>query len=61
MPFFGAHLSAAGGPHRALELAGAIGLEGFCNVVNDKRLAKLPMVLETPKENGPNGIHWGSA
>jgi deoxyribonuclease IV len=29
---------------------GEIGLEGFRNIVNDKRLAKIPMVLETPKE-----------
>ncbi|PWB73412.1 deoxyribonuclease IV, partial [candidate division GN15 bacterium] len=28
---------------------GAIGLEGFRNIVNDKRLAKIPMVIETPK------------
>ncbi len=31
---------------------GHIGLEGFRNVVNDPRLAGLPMVLETPK--GPD-------
>jgi deoxyribonuclease IV len=29
---------------------GEIGLEGFRNIVNDKRLNKIPMVLETPKE-----------
>lgn len=29
---------------------GAIGLEGFRNIVNDKRLAKIPKILETPKE-----------
>lgn len=29
---------------------GHIGLEGISNFVNDKRLAKVPMVLETPKE-----------
>jgi deoxyribonuclease-4 len=28
---------------------GEIGLEGFRNVVNDPRLAKVPMILETPK------------
>jgi deoxyribonuclease IV len=28
---------------------GHIGLDGFRNVVNDPRLAALPMVLETPK------------
>lgn len=30
---------------------GEIGKEAFRNVVNDKRFAKLPMILETPKEN----------
>lgn len=29
---------------------GEIGIEGFRNIVNDKRLAKIPMVIETPKE-----------
>ncbi len=29
---------------------GEIGLEGFRNIVNDKKLAKVPMVIETPKE-----------
>jgi deoxyribonuclease-4 len=29
---------------------GHIGLAGISNFVNDKRLAKVPMVLETPKE-----------
>jgi len=29
---------------------GHIGLDGISNFVNDKRLAKVPMVLETPKE-----------
>ena len=29
---------------------GEIGIEGFRNIVNDKRLAKTPMVIETPKE-----------
>jgi deoxyribonuclease-4 len=28
---------------------GFIGLEGFRNFVNDRRLAKIPMILETPK------------
>jgi deoxyribonuclease-4 len=28
---------------------GFIGLEGFRNIVNDKRLKKIPMILETPK------------
>jgi len=30
---------------------GYIGLEGFRNIVNDRRLKKVPMILETPKEN----------
>jgi len=29
---------------------GHIGLDGFRNFVNDKRLAKVPMILETPKD-----------
>lgn len=29
---------------------GMIGLEGFRNFVNDRRLAKIPMLIETPKE-----------
>jgi deoxyribonuclease-4 len=29
---------------------GHIGLEGFSRLVNDRRFARLPMVLETPKE-----------
>jgi len=29
---------------------GHIGLEGFRNIVNDKRLSKIPMILETHKE-----------
>ncbi len=29
---------------------GQIGIEAFRNILNDKRLAKIPMVLETPKE-----------
>ncbi len=28
---------------------GFIGLEGFRNIVNDRRLRKIPMILETPK------------
>jgi len=30
---------------------GKIGLQGFRNIMNDKRLHSIPMVLETPKEN----------
>jgi deoxyribonuclease IV len=29
---------------------GHIGIEAFRNIVNDKRLAKVPLILETPKE-----------
>lgn len=29
---------------------GEIGLEGFRNLVNDKKLAKIPKIIETPKE-----------
>ncbi len=32
---------------------GCIGLEGFHNLVNDRRFRRHPMILETPKE-GPN-------
>ena len=28
---------------------GFIGLEGFKNIMNDKRLTKIPKILETPK------------
>jgi len=28
---------------------GFIGLEGFTNIMNDKRLEKIPKILETPK------------
>ncbi len=31
---------------------GQIGLEGFRLLLNDRRLSGLPMVIETPKENG---------
>jgi deoxyribonuclease-4 len=30
---------------------GHIGIEAFRNIVNDKRLKKVPMILETPKED----------
>jgi deoxyribonuclease IV len=39
--------------HAGLGL-GHIGAEAFRRLVSDKRFAKLPMILETPKE-GPNG------
>jgi deoxyribonuclease-4 len=28
---------------------GYIGKEGFANIMNDKKLAKIPKILETPK------------
>lgn len=31
---------------------GHVGIEGFCRLVNDRRLRHLPMVLETPKAEG---------
>lgn len=31
---------------------GYIGLEGFSNIMNDKRLTGIPMILETPKTKG---------
>ncbi|MEO8398704.1 MAG: deoxyribonuclease IV [Ignavibacteriaceae bacterium] len=31
---------------------GLIGLEGFRNIMNDKRLEKIPKILETPKTKG---------
>jgi deoxyribonuclease-4 len=31
---------------------GMIGLDGFRNLLNDRRFAKVPMYLETPKEEG---------
>ncbi|NBT63571.1 MAG: deoxyribonuclease IV, partial [Planctomycetia bacterium] len=33
---------------------GALGLEPFRLILNDPRFANLPMVLETPKEEGDN-------
>ncbi len=32
--------------------AGHVGLEGFARLVNDRRLARVPMILETPKQGG---------
>jgi deoxyribonuclease-4 len=29
---------------------GKIGIEAFRNILNDKKLAKIPMIIETPKE-----------
>lgn len=37
---------------------GCIGLEGFAHLVNDRRLARTPMILETPKGLGPRGRDW---
>jgi len=37
---------------------GEIGLDGFANFVNDRRLAKTPMILETPKGPDEKGREW---
>lgn len=37
---------------------GHIGLEGFRAVVNRRELALTPMILETPKEDSPDGTPW---
>jgi deoxyribonuclease-4 len=37
---------------------GKIGLAGFAAVVNDPRLAEIPMILETPKDTAPDGRDW---
>ena len=37
---------------------GEIGLDGFSNFVNDPRLAKIPLILETPKGETPDGGDW---
>ena len=37
--------------------AGAIGVEGFAQFVNDPRLASIPLILETPKDEPP-GTDW---
>ncbi len=37
---------------------GKIGRRGFANIVNDPRLADVPMILETPKETDPRGRDW---
>ena len=38
--------------------AGAIGLEGFRQLLNDPRLAQLPMYLETEKGTNESGEDW---
>ena len=38
--------------------AGEIGLDGFANIVNDARLADVPMILETPKTTDEMGRDW---
>jgi len=38
--------------------AGAIGLEGFRQLLNDPRLASLPMYLETEKGSNDSGEDW---
>ena len=37
---------------------GEIGLAGLANVVNDRRLADVPMILETPKGTDDDGRDW---
>ena len=37
---------------------GKIGLKGFANFMNDPRLADIPMILETPKEDDARGCPW---
>lgn len=37
---------------------GSIGLEGFRNILSDARFAHLPMILETPKGESPDGREW---
>lgn len=37
---------------------GLIGLEGLGNIVGDKRLKALPMIMETPKDLARDGRHW---
>jgi len=37
---------------------GQIGLAGFANLVNDKRLSEMPMILETPKGLDDRGRDW---
>lgn len=37
---------------------GKIGLKGFANLVNDRRLAEVPMILETPKGPDEAGDDW---
>lgn len=38
--------------------AGKIGLRGFRNFVNDPRLDGIPLILETPKGETPDGADW---
>ncbi|MCE5325411.1 MAG: deoxyribonuclease IV [Planctomycetaceae bacterium] len=37
---------------------GKLGREAFANLMNDRRLAKVPMILETPKEKDDQGRDW---
>lgn len=37
---------------------GKIGVAGFRHVLRDARFARVPMILETPKEGGENGREW---
>ena len=37
---------------------GNIGNSGFAHIVNDKRLNKLPLILETPKGTSPGDLDY---
>jgi deoxyribonuclease-4 len=37
---------------------GAIGLDAFCCILHDRRLASLPFILETPKGKTASGEDW---
>jgi deoxyribonuclease-4 len=37
---------------------GKLGRKAFANLVNDERLAAVPLILETPKGRGPRGREW---
>lgn len=54
----GAHLSIAGGIQRALISADEYGFETVALFVRDRRLAGVPMILETPKGLDRAGRDW---
>lgn len=37
---------------------GCIGDAGFRNLMQDRRFRDVPMILETPKDDGPDGVPW---